>query len=65
MHTDDQVLEVLLDQFRVTKDQVSAAREEHPGAPVIEALLETGAVQSRDVHAAVAYIHGLSFSDLD
>ena len=64
MHTDDQVLEVLLDQFRVTKDQVSAAREEHPGAPVIEALLETGAVQSRDVHAAVAYIHGLSLSDL-
>ena len=65
MHTDDQVLEVLLDQFRVTKQQVSDARENHPGAPVIDALLEDGAVQPRDVHEAVAHFHGLSFADLE
>ncbi len=65
MHTDDQVLEILLDQFRVTKQQVDDAREQHPGAPVIEALLEDGAVQPRDVHEAVAHFHGLTFADLD
>ncbi len=65
MHTDDQVLEILLDQFRVTKQQVDEAREQHPGAPVIEALLEDGAVQTRDVHEAVAHFHGLTFADLD
>jgi type IV pilus assembly protein PilB len=65
VHTDDQVLEVLLDQFRVTKQQVSEAREQHPGAPIIDALLETRAVQPRDVHEAVAHFHGLSFADLD
>ncbi len=65
MHTDEQVLEVLLDQFRVTQEQVSDAHERHPGAPVINALLETGAVQPRDVHGAIAHFHGLSFADLD
>jgi type II secretory ATPase GspE/PulE/Tfp pilus assembly ATPase PilB-like protein len=65
VHTDDQVLEVLLDQFRVTKQQVNEAREQHPGAPIIDALLETRAVQPRDVHEAVAHFHGLSFADLD
>ncbi|MGA0849209.1 MAG: GspE/PulE family protein, partial [Chthoniobacterales bacterium] len=65
MHTDDQVLEILLDQFRVTKQQVSEAREQHPGAPIIEALLEDGAVRPRDVHEAVAHFHGLTFADLD
>jgi type II secretory ATPase GspE/PulE/Tfp pilus assembly ATPase PilB-like protein len=65
VHTDDQVLEILLDQFRVTKQQVDDAREQHPGAPVIEALLEDGAVQPRDVHEAVAHFHGLTFADLD
>ena len=65
MHTDEQVLEVLLDQFRVTRDQVSDAHERHPGAPVVDALLETGAVQPRDVHGAIAHIHGLSFADLN
>jgi non-ribosomal peptide synthetase component E (peptide arylation enzyme) len=54
VHTDEQVLEVLLDQFRVTQEQVSDAHERHPGAPVINALLETGAVQPRDVHEAIA-----------
>ncbi len=65
MHTDDQVLEILLDQFRVTKQQVSDAREQHPGAPILEALLEEGAVRPRDVHEAVAHFHGLTFADLD
>ena len=65
MHTDDQVLEVLLDQFRVSKDQVDQARENHPGAPVIEALLTDGSVQPRDVHEAVAHVLGLSFADLE
>ena len=64
MHTDEQVLEVLLDQFRVSKEQVSAARENHPGAPVLDALLEDGAVQSKDIHEAIAGFHGLSFCDL-
>jgi len=65
VHTDEQVLEVLLDQFQVTQEQVSDAHERHPGAPVINALLETGAVQPRDVHGAIAHFHGLSFADLD
>jgi type II secretory ATPase GspE/PulE/Tfp pilus assembly ATPase PilB-like protein len=64
VHTDDQVLEVLLDQFRVTKKQVEEAREHHPGAPVLSALLEDGAVQQRDINEAVAHFHGLSFADL-
>jgi type IV pilus assembly protein PilB len=65
VHTDDQVLEVLLDQFRVTKQQVDQAREEHPGAPVLEALLEEGSVQQRDINEAVAHFHGLTFADLE
>ena len=65
MHTDDQVLEVLLDQFRVTKQQVHDARENHPGAPVLDALVEDGAVQPRDVNEAVAHFHSLSFADLE
>jgi type IV pilus assembly protein PilB len=64
VHTDEQVLEVLLDQFRVSKEQVSAARENHPGAKVLDALLEDGAVQSKDIHEAIAGFHGLSFCDL-
>jgi type II secretory ATPase GspE/PulE/Tfp pilus assembly ATPase PilB-like protein len=64
VHTDEQVLEVLLDQFRVTKDQVAAAKENHPGAPVLDALLEDSAVMPRDIHEAVAHFHGLSYSDL-
>jgi type IV pilus assembly protein PilB len=65
VQTDDQVLEILLDQFRVTKQQVDAAREQHPDAKVIEALMEDGALQPRDVHEAVAHFHGLTFADLD
>jgi type IV pilus assembly protein PilB len=65
VQTDDQVLEILLDQFRVTKEQVDEARERHPGAPVIDALVEDGALQPRDVHEAVAHFHGLTFADLD
>lgn len=65
MHTDDQVLEVLLDQFRVTRQQVTEARELHPGAPIIDALLTEGMVQPRDVHEAVAHFHGLTFADLE
>jgi len=65
VHTDDQVLEVLLDQFRVSKEQVDQARENHPGAPVLEALVTDGSVQPRDVHEAVAHFHGLSFADLE
>jgi type II secretory ATPase GspE/PulE/Tfp pilus assembly ATPase PilB-like protein len=65
VHTDDQVLEVLLDQFRVTRQQVTEARELHPGAPVIDALLTEGMVQPRDVHEAVAHFHGLTFADLE
>ena len=65
MHTDEQILEILLDQFRVTKDQVAAARENHPNLPVLKALQADGAAQGRDVHEAVAHFHGMSFSDLE
>jgi len=64
VYTDDQVLETLLDQFRVTKQQVIDAREKHPGASVLDALLEDGALQPRDIHETVAHIHGLNFTDL-
>ena len=65
MHTDEQILEILLDQFRITKDQVAAARENHPTMPVLEALLADGAISSRDIHEAIAHIHNLSFCDLE
>ena len=65
MHTDDQVLEVLLDQFRVSSEQVDEARKEHPGAPILEALVETGALKRRDIHEAIAHFHGLTFVDLE
>ena len=65
MHTDDQVLEVLIDQLRVTKQQVKEAREHHPGAGVIDALLEDGAISNRDVQEAVAHFHSLTFVDLE
>lgn len=65
MHTDEQVLEVLLDQFRVTKEQVAAARENHPSMPVLEALLVDGTIRNRDIHEAIAYLEGLSFCDLE
>jgi len=64
VHTEDQVLEVLLDQLRVTKQQVEETRERHPGVPVLEALLLDGAVQQRDIDEAIAHFHGLSFADL-
>lgn len=64
MHTEEQVLETLLDQFRVSKEQISAAREAHPGAPVLDALVEDGAVSKRDIHEAIAGFHSLSFADL-
>ena len=65
MHTEDQVLEVLLDQLRVTRQQVDEARDRHPGSPVLEALLAESAVQRRDIDEAVAHFHGLSFADLN
>ncbi len=65
MHTEDQILEVLLDQFRVTKEQVAAARENHPGMPALEALLADGTIRNRDIHEAIAYLEGLSFCDLE
>ena len=65
MHTDDQVLEVLLDQFRVSKDQVQQARENHPDTPVLQALLADQAVQPRDINEAIAHFHGLTFADLE
>ncbi|MBU3664522.1 MAG: type II/IV secretion system protein [Chthoniobacterales bacterium] len=65
MQTDDQVLEVLLDQLRVTRQQVKDARENHPGASTVDALLEDGAIRPRDVHEAVAHINSLTFADLD
>lgn len=64
MYTDDQVLETLLDQFRVTKQQVIESREKHPGATALDALLEDGVLQPRDIHETVAHIHGLNFTDL-
>jgi type IV pilus assembly protein PilB len=65
VHTDEQILEVLLDQFRVTKEQVEAARENHPGLPVLQALLAEGAIRNRDIHEAIAHLEGLSFCDLE
>jgi type IV pilus assembly protein PilB len=65
VHTDEQVLEILLDQLRVTEKQVSDAREHHPGEPILEVLLEEGTVRPRDVHEAVAHFHGLTFADLE
>jgi len=64
VHTDDQVLEVLLDQFHVNTEQVAEARERHPGRPILEALQDEGAVQPREIHGAIAHFHGLSFADL-
>ena len=64
MHTDDQVLEVLLDQFHVNTEQVTEARERHPGRPILEALQDEGSVQPREIHGAIAHFHGLSFADL-
>jgi type IV pilus assembly protein PilB len=64
VHTDDQVLEVLLDQFHVNTEQVAEARERHPGRPILEALQEEGSVQPREIHGAIAHFHGLSFADL-
>jgi type IV pilus assembly protein PilB len=65
VHTDDQVLEVLLDQFRVSKEQIDQARENHPDTPILQALLEDGAVQPRDINEAIAHFHGLTFADLE
>ena len=65
MHTDEQVLEVLLDQFRVSKDQVQQARENHPDTPVLQALLADQAAQPRDINEAIAHFHGLTFADLE
>ena len=65
VHTEDQVLEVLLDQFRVTGQQVDEARERHPGTPILEALLQDGAIQQRDIDEAIAHVHGLTFADIE
>jgi len=62
---DDEILQILLDQFLVTQDEVDRALENHPGASKVDALVLDGVIQPRDKHKAKAAKEGLSFADLD
>ncbi len=64
MHTEQQVLDGLIDRFLVTPQQIREARDAHPGVPVLEALIADGVITGQDVHEAVASMHSMSFANL-
>ena len=64
MSEDDEILQILLDQYLVTQEQVDQAAENHPGHSKLEALLLDGIIEPRDKHKAKAAKEGLSFADL-
>jgi type II secretory ATPase GspE/PulE/Tfp pilus assembly ATPase PilB-like protein len=61
---DDEILQILLDQYLVTQEQVERAAENHPGHSKLEALILDGVIEPRDKHKAKAAKEGLSFADL-
>jgi type IV pilus assembly protein PilB len=61
---DDEILQILLDQYLVTQEQVDLAAESHPAHSKLEALLSDGVIEPRDKHKAKATKEGLSFADL-
>jgi type II secretory ATPase GspE/PulE/Tfp pilus assembly ATPase PilB-like protein len=61
---DDEILQILLDQFLVSQDEVDRAAENHPNHSKLEALLLDGVIQPRDKHKAKATKEALSFADL-
>jgi len=61
---DDEILQILLDQYLVSQEQVDLAAENHPGHSKLEALLLEGVIEPRDKHKAKAAKEGLSFADL-
>jgi type II secretory ATPase GspE/PulE/Tfp pilus assembly ATPase PilB-like protein len=61
---DDEILQILLDQYLVTQEQVDQAAENHSGHSKLEALLLDGVIEPRDKHKAKAAKEGLSFADL-
>jgi type II secretory ATPase GspE/PulE/Tfp pilus assembly ATPase PilB-like protein len=61
---DDEILQILLDQYLVTKEQVDQAAENHPDCSKLEALMREGIIQSCEKHKAIAAKEGLSFADL-
>ena len=61
---DDEILQILLDQYLVTQEQVDLAAENHPGHSKLEALVLDGTLEPRDKHKAKAAKEGLSFADL-
>ena len=64
MSEDDEILQILLDQYLVTQEQVDQAAENHSGHSKLEALLLDGVIEPRDKHKAKAAKEGLSFADL-
>ena len=64
MSEDDEILQILLDQYLVSQEQVDLAAENHPGHSKLEALLLDGVIEPRDKHKAKAAKEGLSFADL-
>ena len=61
---DDEILQILLDQYLVTQEQVDLAAENHPGHSKLEALVLDGTLEPRDKYKAKAAKEGLSFADL-
>ena len=64
MSEDDEILQILLDQYLVTQEQVDQAAENHPDRSKLEALMREGIIQSCEKHKAIAAKEGLSFADL-
>ena len=64
MSEDDEILQILLDQYLVSQEQVDLAAENHPSHSKLEALLLDGVIEPRDKHKAKAAKEGLSFADL-
>jgi len=61
---DDEILQILLDQYLVTQEQVDQAAENHTDCSKLEALMREGIIQSCEKHKAIAAKEGLSFADL-
>lgn len=60
---EEYVLEILLDAGLVTRSQIDAARESHPGRTV-DGLIESGLLTQEDISKTLAAQSGLDFVDL-
>jgi len=63
--TEEQILEILIDQCRITRQQVDEAKKRNPDQSALKTLLEDGTLQQKDVLEAIAIFFSVGFCDLN